>query len=295
MIKIGVMGTKQIQHIIPILEKEYEVINLEELLQNNVKFISAIKWFRAMLKVDYIYNVYTSEHIWKKALLCKLFGKKIITHWIGTDAYNAIKLKKKYRYKFIDFHFACFESIQDELKCIDINSVVLPIFPYKMDLSLSKMPDIHACLIYMPAGKEEFYGFNVLKKIFSEFGKLKFYIVANDNKDFFSDFPNVEVLGELSIEEMNEIYNRISIVIRLPKHDGLSMSVIEALGKGKIVLWNYHYPYVNYVENENDIIRCINHVLETKPIVNIKEHEFISLTFNADLFLKIFKNAFENM
>lgn len=289
---IGVMGSNQIQHVIPILEQKYNVINLQEFLDEKGKLKSIVKWIINVMKVDCVYNIYTSQYVWKKAIICKLLGKRFITHWIGTDAYVALKENLRID-KNISYHFACFDSIQDELNTLSVTSEILPIFPYKMNLDLVEMPGKHACLIYMPTGKEFFYGYDMLEEVFIRYSDLDFYIVGNTDIAFFEKYSNVHVLGVLSLEEMNEVYKKISIVIRVPRHDGLSMSVIEALAKGKYVLWNYKYPFSRHVRNGEDIIQELGSILNEIPQINKAGHDYVNKTYTSENFLRIFKHSLE--
>ena len=77
----------------------------------------------------------------------------------------------------------------------------------------------------MPDGREEFYGYNVLKEVFQYESQIKFYIVANSNANLFSEFENVEVMGTLSLVQMEELYDKISIVIRNVKHECLLLKL----------------------------------------------------------------------
>lgn len=292
MITIGVMGSNQIQHVIPILEQKYKVINLQKFLDEKGKIKPIAKWIINVLKVDCVYNIYTSQYIWKKALICKILGKRFITHWIGTDVYVALKENISINNN-INYHFSCFDAIQEELNTLSVKSEVLPIFPYKMNLKLENMPNKHACLIYMPTNKELFYGYDMLEKVFTKYKNLDFYIVGNNNVTFFEEYSNVHVLGMLTLEEMNEVYKKISIVIRVPKHDGLSMSVIEALAKGKYVLWNYKYPFCRMVQKSEDIIRELENILGESPQINKIGHDYVNETFTPENFLGIFEHSLE--
>ena len=162
-----------------------------------------IKWLQSMKKVDVVYNVSTSNHFWMQAKAAKLMHKKVMTHWIGTDVLHVSEGKTNpTKLSIVDKHFACFSELQKELHDNGIEAEVLPIIPFNLKFTLNKMPQEHAVLIYMPDGREEFYGYEVLKDVFQHASNTNFYIVANSSSEKFSMYKNVEVLGILSLDQL---------------------------------------------------------------------------------------------
>ena len=293
-LKIGIMGQHQIQHIIPVLEEKYDVIDLRNNKKN--KILQILTWFLSVKDVDVVYNVSTSNHFWLQAKVAKLMRKKVITHWIGTDVLHVTEGRTSpQRLAIVDKHFVCFSELQTELKAKGIEAEVLPVIPFNLRFSISKMPKEHAILIYMPDGREEFYGYKALKKVFRYAYQIQFYIVANSSVDKFSEFKNVKVMGTLSLEQMEDLYNKISIVIRNVKHDGLSMSVVEAMAKGKKVIWNYSIPNVICAKSAEEICNELNAILKESPKVDINAHEYIVSNFTREAFLNTFSKVLESL
>ena len=291
---IGIMGQHQIQHIIPVLREKYDVKDL----RNNCKgkISKHIKWLQSMKKVDVVYNVSTSNHFWMQAKAAKLMHKKVMTHWIGTDVLHVSEGKTNpTKLSIVDKHFACFSELQKELHDNGIEAEVLPIIPFNLKFTLNKMPQEHAVLIYMPDGREEFYGYEVLKDVFQHASNTNFYIVANSSSEKFSMYKNVEVLGILSLDQMEMLYDKISIVIRNVKHDGLSMSVVEALAKGKKVIWNYSIPNVICAKTAQEICMELDKIIKEPPKVDIAAHEYVVENYTREAFLDIFSKALEEL
>lgn len=295
--KIGVMGSNQIQHIIPLLEMKHEVVNLQSNWDRSASsFSKLVGYIKDLRKVDVVYNVFTSPYFWKKAKIAKMLQKKVLTHWIGTDARYTDEGRVNFKkLKYIDKHISCFQAISDQLAGHNIDTEIVPIVPFKLKFDLAKMPEKDSVLIYMPKGVESDYGYEEISKVFPMFPDLKFNIVANDDKEKFSKFKNVYVLGRLPLSEMEHLYDNISIVVRIHVNDGLSMSVLEALAKGKRVIWNYDFPYCLPGKTAEEIIESINISLKESPEPDIEAHNFLVENYSKEKVLMLYDKIFEEM
>jgi len=198
--------------------------------------------------------------------------------------------------KYFDKHIACFKPLQDQMKRLGIETDYLPIIPHNLNFDISKMPKSHSVLIYMPKGFENYYGYDEISRVFPLFPELKFFIVANDDKSKF-DFNNVEVLGYLKLEEMEKLYNEISIVVRIHINDGLSMSVLEGLAKGKRVIWNYEFSFCLPGTTTEEISNSINEIISSNPIPVADEaaHEYIINDFSRERFMTLFNKIINDV
>ncbi|MCI9336284.1 MAG: glycosyltransferase family 4 protein [Lachnospiraceae bacterium] len=297
-IKIAVMGSSQIEHIIPILiESGYQVTNIQNIFSSNKsKEEKELLYRKVISECDMLYNVYSGSYFWAKASYAKLIGKKVVTHWIGTDVLNAISGEVGFLgHPFIDCHFVCFEPLKEELQSIGIKATVLPIVPFNMNLSVGKMPDTHAVMIYMPEHRLEHYGYKELCYVFEQFPNVPFHIVANSGGEIFKKYGNVTAHGWLDKERMEALYDKVSIVVRFIKHDGLSMSVIEGLIKGKKVIWNNRYYGVAFAESKEAVCRELKEILKTSPYIDSNVSRYVKNELSKDKIRQIFDDAVENI
>lgn len=295
-IKIGVIGSNQIQHLIPVLEERYEVINIQKKLDGKSRFKVIFIFIWYLLKVDVIYNVFSAPSFVNKAKACSFFGVKVITHWIGSDVRYAVEGKTDMeKYKKMDSNVVCFKALQDDLKKLGLNANIIPITPFNLHFEVCEMPKEHACLIYMPTGCEDYYGFEEISRVFPRFPNVQFNIVANNDKEKFAAYPNVNVLGRLSLKEMEDIYKKISFIIRIHISDGLSMSVLEAMAKGKKVIWNCEYPFAYPGSTTEEICEGVEKILQTPPTPDIEAHDFIAKEYTKENFLRDFDKELERI
>lgn len=293
--RIGIMGSSQIMHIIPLLEQEYDVVNLQEILNKNTSKISrAFKFAATLLQVDVLYDVYVEDSFWKKMKLAHLLRKKVVCHWIGTDvriaAEGRINLK---RFQGMDCHLSCFEPLQKQLFENGIKSMVVPIVPFKMSFEISGMPRAHRVLIYMPKNKESEYGYKEILPVIKEFKNIQFDIVANDDRSKFVGLENVKLWGWVDLETMEKIYNDISIVLRIHVNDGLSMSVLEAMAKGKKIIWNCDFKHCLPGKNTKEITESLVKLLAEEPQIDIQAHNYIIGNYSKETILNMYKKIFD--
>ncbi len=246
----------------------------------------------AIYKADLIYTIFMGNFSWFNFmffLVAKILKKTTINHWIGTDVLIAKKNLHKcaVMQKLIKYNYCGSKILYDELKKIGIKSEIVPIVLQDIPHYISKMPDNHRILVYLPRGREAFYGLDIVKRLVYKFNDMEFYIVANDS-DIFSEAKNVKMLGQVPLAEMNNIYDRISILLRIPEHDGLSLMLLEALAKGKYVIYKYEFPYTYKAQSYEEAEKAINMILkkEEKPIANREASEYIAINYSTRQYIR---------
>lgn len=295
--RVALMGTSQIQHIGLALQDEFEVVNLEDLASGRTSLIGkAIAYLHGVMGCDVVYNVFCTNFSNLILLAARFMGKKTVAHWIGSDVRLLLegKISKRLSRMAARTTFVCFEGLQRDLLKAEVKADILPIIPFNMSFDVCNMPSDHAVLVYLPEGKEHDYGLNEIRDAVAAFPNLRFYIVANSSTDLFPDADNVSILGMLSPEEMEQLYSRISILLRLHTSDGLSMMVLEALAKGKRVIWDHKLQYVLPGSSSEEIIASIAKVIANEPESDFEAHEFVMREYSKKRFLELFRQGINN-
>ena len=260
-------------------DSDIEILELNN--HNKGKIKKLIETIRKIIKSDIVYIGYgcCKKNIY--LYLAKIFNKKTISHWIGTDVLLAKENKNLNKIlKYIDCNLTCSPILKEELKEIDIDAIEVPIVPNWNNTNYSELPNKHSVLVYMPEKKEEFYGLEYVKFVAETYPELKFYIVAND-KDTLN-LKNVEFSGKLPCEEMEKLYDKITILLRMPKHDGLSLMLLEALIKGKEIIYSYKFPYTHYATNKEEVKDIIDEIINKQPEFNKLGHQYVLKNYNIN-------------
>ena len=120
---------------------------------------------------------------------------------------------------------------------------LLPLSFAKLSESSLATPEPFSVLAYVPDNNREFYGGHVIDQLILNNPDTHF-IILGDSKA--ADQPNCEIHSiDLSID-MQVFYERVSVLIRLTQHDGLSNMVLEALAYGRHVIWTSKFPYCQH-------------------------------------------------
>ena len=298
---VGIIGSKvHTQYIMNLLKKNrIEGVDLNNKLKGRniiIKFKNYISYIKTLRRVDMVYVIGQAAHINLRLIIAKLFKKIVINHWIGTDVLIARKKKihRKINQFFIDVNLASAPWLKNELMELGINATLLPIIPAGMRYEVAKMPKEHSVLVYMPEGRESFYGKKYIEYLAKEFPNIRFFIVANSNKELIK-LKNVTFLGKLSLNEMEALYDKISILIRLPEHDGLSLMLLEALVKGKQVIYKYKFPYVYTPLDINNLREIFEEIIKKPPRVNYEASEFIKNNYNEKVIFNELMNILNSV
>lgn len=229
-------------------------------------------------------------------IIPKLLGKKVIIHWIGTDVLSVTSNKeqtvntllRKIAYRMVDLHLAVSEALANELKPLGIDALVVPLIP---DMPLLQeditWPSEDVVLVYLPEGRPEFYGSSIVFRLAKELPQIKFLIVAHAGEDI-PQLPNIEYLGWINLET---IWRQVKIYLRLTKHDGLPNMVIEALARGKRVIWSYQYPFCHQARNFEEARDALKDLLwQNQP--NVEGMQYVRCEFEPSKMAQNYRDVY---
>lgn len=191
----------------------------------------------------------------------KFWRKKIIISWIGTDVLTANKnplyrILTKLCQIMVDQNIVVAPHLKNELSEIDINSHLLPL-PIFTLYKLQNCTYKNKILVYLPDNTKsrfDFFQGDLIKKIVGDFPEINFLILANSGKQFSE--KNVKCIQWT--ENMEKLYLENNGVIRLPKHDGLSNTILEALSMGRFVIAsNSSIPYCMEANSYSEVKKLL--------------------------------------
>ena len=283
--KIAIIGNSYFGSILAKQLDSFDNNNKYYFFNTNESLIDKIKFFFFLLIADRVYSISASISGGGALKAAKFFNKKIIQHFIGSDVLSA---KEDYKNNNIDkkliskSNFLCeVDWIQKELEDINIQADIASIAIYDKDITPKPFTNF-SVLTYMAKGKEEFYGIDDLINLAKNFKDVTFKVAGIDS--YKKTLPsNIKLLGWVDMDK--ELQNSCCY-IRNVKHDGLAFSVLEALGYGRIVFYNYNFPYVNYFSNIEELKEKIHNAkkaFENNELkLNKKAIDFIQKEFSKE-------------
>lgn len=244
--------------------KDFDNSNTYAFFDTYSSKLDQVKYLFNIINADIVvsFNGVTSK---SKALdLAVFFKKKILMQWHGTDVLMALERKKNNTMltKYIDKSMSCTDApwLQEELKSANIYADLLR-FKH-IDLLTPNIEKFISSdvLSYVAEGKEEFYGIEYLLKLATSFPEVNFHIVGTKGKQFKA-YKNIKFYGWIAQTEFEILRSKHPIFIRLTKHDGYALSILEALANGNEVLWNYPHPKCHYLDISKNIINSFKEIL----------------------------------
>jgi len=230
---------------------------------------------------DIYHGIYqgTFYKIW---LIAKLLRKKTVCHWIGTDVLAALKNNKlrlaaKSSDRFIDINLAGSPGLVDELKSIGIDALWMPLVPKALGEQVPPLPRSFTVLSYIPDARSDFSGASIVCQLAEALRDINFMIVGG--KGAGMDYPsNVTCLGWQ--ENMDKVYECASVLLRIIEHDGLSLMVLEALAKGRQVIWSQPFPHCYYAQDFTAAKAALLSIRKN-PAINHDGSKYVKEEFNS--------------
>jgi glycosyltransferase involved in cell wall biosynthesis len=203
--------------------------------------------------------------------VCRALQRKVVKHWVGSDVLRAREplVHEQHATGLVE-HWAVAEHLVDELAEAGIPATPVPLSVVDAVPPTPLPPPPLTILSYLPNRKFDFYNGATVLSLASRFPDVHFLIVGSDGADRGAT-KNVEFLGYQ--REMDPIYARCHVLLRLPRHDGLSYMVLEALNHGRQVIWNLPFESARMGRTENELA-C--HIRELRTALAAG-----TLTFNA--------------
>lgn len=219
-----------------------------------------VTWARTvpeLLRADLIYTIGSSARKFGPADVLSRAGKRIVMHWAGTDVLHALKDWKEGHVSMSLLqkveHWAAAPWLVEELEPMGVEATArsLPM-TIKTGTNLP-LPDTFRVLIFLATEPHSAYNIAGTMAVVRALPEIPFVLVGGYRP---SDAPpNLEVVGWVG--DMRAQYARTSVFLRLVHHDAMSHSVIEALGYGRQVLWNYEIPGVTRVAGASEAITVL--------------------------------------
>jgi hypothetical protein len=221
---------------------------------------SPAAWARllvGLLRADLVYAVGSSAVRGSPADLVSRAGKRILMHWVGTDARVAVADhaagRTSGRLLRRATHWADAPWLIDELAPIGVRASHHPLPVATAIGEPVGLPASFRVLIYLPATPGDAYDVEGTLEVIRALPGVQFTIAGGYRP--VDDLPNVSAPG--FVQDLAAVYRESTALLRLVRHDGMSHSVIEALSFGRYVLWSYPFPGATLVASPGEAIAAI--------------------------------------
>lgn len=174
-------------------------------------------------------------------------------YWLGTDVQNTLEEAKAGTLRRAaitssrdDLHLAGAPWLVSELSQVNIRATLAPIpEKHRAPQRVAPLPADFSVLTYLPAGRFDFFGGPAIMESARRLPEVSFTVVGSRGESVQSAPANVQWLGWVG--DMEEQYARATVVIRIPEHDGLGGTMVEALLHARHVVYTYDMPFVRRV------------------------------------------------
>lgn len=263
---------------------------------HRILFVLLLPFCRAVLSVNGVSD--------KSGSLDKVLNlkKRLFMQWHGTDVLLASTryidgtIYSEYINRSVHIFSAPWFS--EELRPIVKNGTYLPISYIQNIGNTAKYTNLKA-LTYLPQGKESFYGWDLIRQLAIAKPNLEITVIGSTGADLES-YKNVNFIGWVDPNQVSELMMTHPIFLRLTEHDGKSVSVSEALGKGAEVIWNYPSPCCHTIElNAHQLIQKVEVIVEQIEkrgmLPNADNIDYAKASLSRDKVMSDFVNGFQKL
>jgi len=256
---------------------------------------AAIRWCRPLRRLSYVlgrpFRKAAAIHCVSPLAsrdtcrIGRLLGKRLILHWIGTDVMRLYRelaelgdrKAKHWCHHLPQAHFADSPELIEELASAGIKAELFRLLPDSiMPAEETPLPDRPAVLAQWSPLRRKFYGGEIVDGLAREFPDLQFYVVGSTGQGE-PQHPNMRYLGRL--DSLEGIYKRVSVLVRIPKHDSLSAMVLEMLARGRWVIYNKPFPHTELASNLHEARAALRKCL-ARSGPNITGRDYVRDSFS---------------
>lgn len=176
--------------------------------------------------------------------LMRLRRRPVVIHWVGSDVQRALKQHESRavspRIAEGAIHWSDAPWLAEEMGSIGVRCdyVALPVPAVARETP--PLPEEFRVLLYLPSVPKNRLNFDMdtLLRLPHDFPDVQFTVVPSPPESLPQPLPpNLEALAW--VDDMDALYRRMSAHIRLTHHDGMSFMVLEALSRGRHVIWTF--------------------------------------------------------
>jgi len=200
-------------------------------------------WLRQVRRHDAVILVHYNPvppFLERQLALALAAGCAVTRWWVGSDVWKAltepdVAASARRLDRLVARNIVVAPHLAEELTGLGIDAVVCPSV-YDASALAAPLPDVlpRGVLVYLPGERADFYGLSRVDAAIAANPDLTFSIVG-DETHRLAHHANVRSLGWVA--DMQSIWPDIGLLLRLTEHDGLPRMILEALARGRYVIY----------------------------------------------------------
>lgn len=227
--------------------------------------------------------------------------KPLMMQWHGSDVLS-IDINKSngtFTPKYIDYASSYTDAawLKSSLQEKNVDAKMLHFKHVDVQSGDASFSDFQV-LTYLAQGHELTYGLNQILLLSNKFPEITFNIIGSNGENCHHN-KNMIFHGWVNQNTKQKIESNCPIFIRLVKHDGYALSVMEALASGCYVIWNNPHPMCFQANSEHGLIDIFETALETARRNNlnrnVKAMDWVKSNFNRNKILSNYLKELEKL
>lgn len=189
--------------------------------------------------------------------LCTARNRPAIVIWAGSDVAALSASPQELELLRLErlTHWAAGTNLASEVRQLGIEARYVPVASAVVPAHAAPMPSAFTVLTYLPEPRRAFYGESAVWAAARALPRCRFIAVGRGRPTRGAP-PNVRYVGEVA--NMNAYIDAASVLFRLPEHDNdMCQGVIEALARGRHVVWTHGLPGVLNVASHTEGIKAL--------------------------------------
>lgn len=196
-------------------------------------------------------------------LASRILRKPHVVHWVGSDIaglYENPRLLRAVQARNA-WHLAEVDWTADQLRALGFEPHIAPLPPRHSNAVEKPLPGVFTIMLYVPRTRGAFYGLRAFERLMVALQNepVRYIVVGGGTID---SPPGVEVENLGWQDKLDDIYERVTTLIRYTPRDGLALMVLEALSFGRHVLWTQKFPHTRHITSYGDMEREVRELLE---------------------------------
>jgi len=209
----------------------------------------------------------------------------VFVFWAGSDVVALLKRPadvEHLRMKNLT-HLAAAPWLVEELRSVRIQADFVPAAGVTPPAEPKPFEEAFRVVTYLPQIRADFYGAQTVYAVARALPEVTFVVTGSHNGSDPRAPQNVSFSGHL--EDVTSVLDASVVLLRIPKHDGLSTMVLEALSRGRYVLWTHNIPGVLVTKALDDVVASLQ-ALKRRHDARTLPRNAVGLDFVATHFRK---------